>query len=291
MIALLPARAARQRQPVPLGRVRRLPAPHGRSARRRQVALHPADPRAWASSRPPTRSSARASTLASVCTPAAPGTHSRPAATPSRSTPKRSATSATSSSSEPASSPISACGPSCAQVEQHIARWADRYEPAPGERLRGDLLRHPYLGPGFEFTREGPRAGALPAYALQLHVRLPLEPGLRRRQHLGHEVLDPAPGGRHHRARSSSRIARRTSRACAPSPRRSSKWERFDNGAWNAAVRAHPDRPLGLGAGVSCNPKASGRPRSSWKAVASDAVIPGSERRPRAQRSPISAIA
>jgi cation diffusion facilitator CzcD-associated flavoprotein CzcO len=40
-------------------------------------------------------------------------------------------------------------------VEQHIARWADRYTPPEDERQE-DLLRHPYLGPGFEFTEREP---------------------------------------------------------------------------------------------------------------------------------------
>ncbi|HEY6081595.1 MAG TPA: NAD(P)/FAD-dependent oxidoreductase, partial [Polyangiaceae bacterium] len=39
--------------------------------------------------------------------------------------------------------------------EPHIARWADRYTPPAAERNE-DLLRHPYLGPGFEFTERTP---------------------------------------------------------------------------------------------------------------------------------------
>lgn len=39
--------------------------------------------------------------------------------------------------------------------EPHIARWADRYTPPESERNE-DLLRHPYLGPGFEFTERSP---------------------------------------------------------------------------------------------------------------------------------------
>jgi cation diffusion facilitator CzcD-associated flavoprotein CzcO len=41
--------------------------------------------------------------------------------------------------------------PELALVEPHLARWADRYTPPDGERHE-DLMRHPYLGPGFEFT-------------------------------------------------------------------------------------------------------------------------------------------
>ncbi|RYZ04271.1 MAG: FAD-dependent oxidoreductase [Myxococcales bacterium] len=48
-----------------------------------------------------------------------------------------------------------AARPELARVEQHIARWADRYEP-PAEEQSEDLLRHPYLGPGFEFTERSP---------------------------------------------------------------------------------------------------------------------------------------
>jgi cation diffusion facilitator CzcD-associated flavoprotein CzcO len=55
--------------------------------------------------------------------------------------------------------------PELARIEQHIARWADRYVPPDGERHE-DLLRHPYLGPGFQFTERKP--GAAP-YLANLH--------------------------------------------------------------------------------------------------------------------------
>jgi cation diffusion facilitator CzcD-associated flavoprotein CzcO len=45
--------------------------------------------------------------------------------------------------------------PELAAVEPHIARWADRYQPPAGED-HADLLRHPYLGPSFEFTERTP---------------------------------------------------------------------------------------------------------------------------------------
>jgi cation diffusion facilitator CzcD-associated flavoprotein CzcO len=45
--------------------------------------------------------------------------------------------------------------PELAFVEPHIARWADRYRPPEAER-HDDLLRHPYLGPHFEFTEREP---------------------------------------------------------------------------------------------------------------------------------------
>jgi cation diffusion facilitator CzcD-associated flavoprotein CzcO len=41
--------------------------------------------------------------------------------------------------------------PELAQLEPHIARWADRY-CAPEAEQHEDLARHPYLGSGFEFT-------------------------------------------------------------------------------------------------------------------------------------------
>jgi cation diffusion facilitator CzcD-associated flavoprotein CzcO len=44
-------------------------------------------------------------------------------------------------------------------LEPGIARWADRYTP-PDEERHEDLLRHPYLGPHFEFTARVP--GAMP---------------------------------------------------------------------------------------------------------------------------------
>ena len=48
-----------------------------------------------------------------------------------------------------------AARPELARVAQHIARWADRYTPPESER-HDDLARHPYLGPGFEFTERTP---------------------------------------------------------------------------------------------------------------------------------------
>jgi len=41
--------------------------------------------------------------------------------------------------------------PELASIEARIARWADRFTPPESER-HDDLLRHPYLGPHFEFT-------------------------------------------------------------------------------------------------------------------------------------------
>jgi FAD-dependent urate hydroxylase len=50
--------------------------------------------------------------------------------------------------------------PELREVAPHIARWSDRFVPPPGEDARGadDLLRHPYLGPGFEHTEKVPGA-------------------------------------------------------------------------------------------------------------------------------------
>ena len=47
--------------------------------------------------------------------------------------------------------------PELAEVEAHIARWSDRFSPPAGE-FSDDLLRHPYLGPGFEHTEKVPGA-------------------------------------------------------------------------------------------------------------------------------------
>jgi len=52
--------------------------------------------------------------------------------------------------------------PELANFEPHIARWADRYTP-PAAESHEDLLRHPYLGPSFEFTER--RAGEAPQLA------------------------------------------------------------------------------------------------------------------------------
>jgi cation diffusion facilitator CzcD-associated flavoprotein CzcO len=45
--------------------------------------------------------------------------------------------------------------PELARFEPQIARWADRYTP-PAEEQHEDLLRHPYLGNGFELTERAP---------------------------------------------------------------------------------------------------------------------------------------
>lgn len=55
-----------------------------------------------------------------------------------------------------------AARPELAHFEAHIARWADRYTPPPSESHE-DLLRHPYLGAGFELTER--RAGDAPYLA------------------------------------------------------------------------------------------------------------------------------
>ncbi|HEY4185273.1 MAG TPA: NAD(P)/FAD-dependent oxidoreductase [Polyangia bacterium] len=47
--------------------------------------------------------------------------------------------------------------PELTELEPHLARWADRYRPPEGES-NADLLRHPYLGPSFEFTERVPGA-------------------------------------------------------------------------------------------------------------------------------------
>lgn len=52
-----------------------------------------------------------------------------------------------------------AARPELAHFEAQIARWADRYTP-PAEDQQEDLLRHPYLGPGFEFTERRPGEAA-----------------------------------------------------------------------------------------------------------------------------------
>jgi FAD-dependent urate hydroxylase len=52
--------------------------------------------------------------------------------------------------------------PELVHLEKDIARWSDRYTPPEDERHE-DLARHPYLGPGFEFTARTP--GAAPHLA------------------------------------------------------------------------------------------------------------------------------
>ena len=48
-----------------------------------------------------------------------------------------------------------AARPELARFEAQIARWVDRYTPPPDE-THEDLLRHPYLGPNFEFSERRP---------------------------------------------------------------------------------------------------------------------------------------
>jgi len=43
--------------------------------------------------------------------------------------------------------------PELSGFAEHIATWADRFTP-PAEQANADLLRHPYLGPAFEFTEK-----------------------------------------------------------------------------------------------------------------------------------------
>lgn len=43
--------------------------------------------------------------------------------------------------------------PELSGFAEHIATWADRFTPPP-EQTHADLLRHPYLGPAFQFTEK-----------------------------------------------------------------------------------------------------------------------------------------
>jgi len=49
------------------------------------------------------------------------------------------------------------CRPELAEIEPHIARWSDRYQP-PEDQRHDDLARHPYLGRAFEHTERQPGA-------------------------------------------------------------------------------------------------------------------------------------
>lgn len=49
--------------------------------------------------------------------------------------------------------------PELAGFAEHIATWADRFTPPAGQ-ANADLLRHPYLGPAFQFTEK--ESGAAP---------------------------------------------------------------------------------------------------------------------------------
>ena len=45
--------------------------------------------------------------------------------------------------------------PELVELEPHVARWSDRYQP-PEDQRHDDLARHPYLGPAFEHTERLP---------------------------------------------------------------------------------------------------------------------------------------
>lgn len=47
--------------------------------------------------------------------------------------------------------------PELSALAPHIACWADRYTPPPGEE-QAEIARHPYLGPGFELCERVPGA-------------------------------------------------------------------------------------------------------------------------------------
>ncbi len=55
--------------------------------------------------------------------------------------------------------------PELARVEQHIARWGDRYRPSAGEENTAGAA-HPYLGPAFEFL---PREGSGAEFLRNVH--------------------------------------------------------------------------------------------------------------------------
>ena len=115
-----------------------------RSARRRQVALHPARSCAWASCRRPTPSSARGSTPAFTCTPAASWrrrSHARRQCRDRRRG-RRTLRGRLRDRRHRLRHRSAPCARSCASVEPHIARWADRYQPPEDERHE-DLARHP----------------------------------------------------------------------------------------------------------------------------------------------------
>ena len=55
--------------------------------------------------------------------------------------------------------------PELARIEQHIARWGDRYRPNAGEENAAGAA-HPYLGPAFEFL---PREGSGAEFLRNVH--------------------------------------------------------------------------------------------------------------------------
>ena len=69
----------------------------------------------------------------------------------------------------------------------------------PLRELRNeDLLRHPYLGQRLRVYRADAGQRAPTQVSLQLHLRRARQLGVRRGQHLGHEVLGAARGRRNH---------------------------------------------------------------------------------------------
>ena len=74
--------------------------------------------------------------------------------------------------------------PELGSYAPNVATWRDRYQAAP-ELRRRDLEKFPYLGPGFELTREdtGQRSNARPDPSGQF--RCPCQPCRHRQRHPG----------------------------------------------------------------------------------------------------------
>ena len=169
--------SAGQRERLPLGRVRRLPAPPRRPARRRQVALHPPDrahgpaaaratptaARAQHAGLPPARRAAAGRALELR----GDDDHDRDDTTASH------ARGRLRHRRHRASSTDLALRPELRAVEPHIARWADRYHAARRASASEDLAAPPLPRPRLRVHRAHAGRGAVSALPLQLHVRRP----------------------------------------------------------------------------------------------------------------------
>ena len=285
----LPTAAPGQRQRLPLGGVRRLPAPPRRSPRRRQVALHPPDPAHGAAPARATPASARARTRASTCTPAARWTRARAATATAVMIrrQRRGPRGRLRDRRDRLRHRSRACAPSCARSSRTSRAGRTAISRRPASEPRRSRCVTPTSAPASS-SPSGCRARRPTSRYLYNYTfgGLP-EPRLRRGQHLGHEVLDAAPGRRHHAARSSSRIARRTSTACGASRRAEflTAVERVALTSARSRPGAAPARAVGAAPGQLSPRDRARRRRRIGAVLAGDALPPERARtRPRPRR-------
>ncbi len=136
----------------------------------------------------------------------------------------------------------------------HPARSRSSRRPQPPPLPRTELRVH----------RTHPRRGTASVDALQLHVRWPTQPRLRRSKHLRHEMLQSSPRPRPHQLAVPRGLRARTTRACARSRRRS--FERSRRPAQRAGRHTEGCR--------ACHGRRGGRPHPRARTVRDTALGP-----------------